>query len=174
MDSHIYGSYHSRFSPQRYPVNWAWSQSPDALAWLLDMSWTNSIVSTRPHCPNTWTCWLKTWQPCSHNRVLVDGGISNPGLLSRVIPVQHIACLAVDGSQSTRVWESEGDRQAMKEDVFRLPHPEAAWRRFLEFDTRLTENILDECHASGIPVCLREIATSQEETAGQVASLLGL
>ena len=175
MDAHIYGSYHSRFNPQRHPVNWAWSHSPDALAWLLDMSWDEFNRFNQAALPEYLDLLaedLATLQP--FDRVLVDGGICNPYLLSRVIPAQNIVCLAVDGSASARVWEAEGDRQAMKEDIFRLPHPEAAWKRFLEFDSRLTVNILEECRGCGIPVCLRESATSQEETARQVAAWLGI
>ncbi|OGO30213.1 MAG: hypothetical protein A2Z16_02990 [Chloroflexi bacterium RBG_16_54_18] len=124
MDARIYGSYHSRFNPQRHPVNWAWSQSPDALAWLLDMSWdefNHFNQAASPEYLDLLAEDLAALQP--HDCVLVDGGISNPGLLSRVIPTQHIVCLAVDGSESAQVWEREADRQAMKEAVFRLPHP---------------------------------------------------
>jgi hypothetical protein len=175
MDAHIYGSYHSRFNPQRHPVNWAWSHSPDALAWLLDMSWDEFNHFNQAASPEYLDLLAEDLAArLPHDRVLVDGGISNPGLLSRVIPVQHIVCLALDGSESALVWEREADRRAMKEAIFRLPHPEAAWQRFLEFDTRLTKNILDECRGCGIPVCLREITISQDETAGQVAALLGL
>ena len=39
MDAHIYGTYHSRFTPERHPVNTAWSTSENGLAWLLSMSW---------------------------------------------------------------------------------------------------------------------------------------
>jgi uridine kinase len=39
MDAHIYGTYHNRFTPERHPVNTAWSSAPDGLAWLLDLSW---------------------------------------------------------------------------------------------------------------------------------------
>jgi len=175
MDAHIYGSYHSRFTPQRHPANWTWSHSPDALAWLLDMSWDEFNRFNQAALPEYLDLLaddLEKLQP--PNGILVDGGFSNPGLLSRVIPVQHIVCLAVDGSESTQVWEGQPERLQMKQAVQRLPRPEAAWQRFLDFDRRLTAGILQECRAGGIPLCLRESSATPQETAARVASLLGL
>jgi hypothetical protein len=39
MDAYIYGGYHGRFTPERHPVNTAWTSAENGLAWLLSMSW---------------------------------------------------------------------------------------------------------------------------------------
>ncbi len=175
MDAHIYGSYHGRFNLQRHPVNWAWSHSPDALAWLLDMSWEEFNLFNQAALPEYLDLLaddLEKLQP--RNGILVDGGISNPGLLARLIPARHMVGLAVNDLSSAQIWEGEPERVEMKQAVQRLPHPEAAWQRFLDFDRRLTEGILQECRACCIPLCLRESSAAPQETAGRVASLLGL
>lgn len=61
----------------------------------------------------------------------------------------------------------------MKEAVYQLPNPEEAWRKFLEFDKRLTHTVLKECRGSGIPIYLRDKGTSVEDLAEQVARGLG-
>ena len=38
MDAHIYGSYHERYTDKKHPVNKAWANAENGLAWLLDMS----------------------------------------------------------------------------------------------------------------------------------------
>lgn len=175
MDAHIYGSFHSRFNPQRHPVNWAWSHSPDALAWLLDMSWDEFNRFNQAALPEYLDLLAEDLEKLPPpDGILVDGGISNPGLLARLIPARHMVGLAVNGLSSAQVWEGEPERVEMKQAVQRLPHPEAAWQRFLEFDRRLTAGILQECRVCGIPLCLREGSATPQEMAGRVASLLGL
>jgi hypothetical protein len=170
MDAHVYGEYHRRFSPQRHPVNTAWATAPDGLAWLLNMSWNDFDSFNRAALPEYLDLLSQDLDALEPDAgVLIDGGISNPGLLARVIPACQIACLSAPEQSSVQVWEEDEERKGMKEAVYQLPDPEEAWHRFLEFDRRLTQTILDECRQSGIPIYLRIRGTSVTELAARVA-----
>jgi hypothetical protein len=62
----------------------------------------------------------------------------------------------------------------MKAAVGALPNPEAAWRKFLEFDQRINATILKECLENEIPVCLRNEGESIEEVAGGISRIMGI
>ncbi len=175
MDAHIYGAYHGRFTPERHPVNRAWSTARDGLAWLLEMSWDefdNFNRAALAEYLDLLTQDLAT--PDSNTSVLIDGGISNPALLAQVIPTRQIVCLAVPGQSSANVWNEPGERSSMKEAIDHLAKPEEAWRTFLEFDDRITQTILQECREHNILVCSRGVAESVAEFAERVALLLGI
>ncbi len=170
MDARIYGEYHRRFDPQRHPVNTAWATAPNGLAWLLAMSWGEFNRFNQAALPEYLDLLSKDLDALEPDvGVLIDGGISNPGLLAQAIPARQIACLAAPGRSSIQVWEGDEERKGMKEAVYQLPNPAQAWHRFLEFDRRLTATLLDECEQSGIPVYVRENTTSVEDLAWRVA-----
>ncbi len=171
MDAHIYGSYHGRFSPTRHPVNTMWSAAPDGLAWLLDLSWDEFDGFNRAALPEYLDLLgedLDEFEPGT--MMLVDGGICNPGLLAQVLPARQIVCLAAPGLSSATIWEQNAERVAMKEALAHLPNPEASWRTFLDFDTRITQTILDECRQSGISIYLRDDTTSVGELARRIVN----
>ena len=175
MDAHIYGSYHGRLSPTRHPVNTAWSAAPDGLAWLLRLSWDQFDSFNRAALPEYLDLLCDDLDEADpSDAMLVDGGLCNPGLLAQVLPACQIACLAAPELSSATIWEQSAERAAMKEVISQLPNPEASWRTFLEFDTRITQTILSECRESGITIYRRDEATSVEELAGHVGRGLGL
>lgn len=172
MDAHIYGTYHHRFSSERHPVNTAWSTSENGLAWLLSLSWEefNSFnQAALPEYLDLLAGDLTDSPPDSP--LLIDGGISNPALLAKVLPFHQIICLAT--KPGVNVWEGV-DRQTMKEAIYQLPNPEEAWRKFLEFDTRITRTIEEECRENRIKICLPRSSALVEDLAKDVACLLGL
>jgi len=175
MDAHIYGEYHGRFSSQKHPVNTAWATANNGLAWLLAMSWDEFNSFNRAALPeylDLLSLDLDALAPGAG--VLVDGGICNPALLAQAIPARQIACLAAPEQSSAQVWEESEERKDMKEAVHQLPNPTAAWCKFLEFDRRLTQTILNESRESGIPIYLRDQTTSVEELAEQLARGFGM
>jgi hypothetical protein len=174
MDAHVYGEYHRRFSPQRHPVNTAWATASNGLAWLLGMSWDEFDSFNRAALPEYLDLLSEDLAALAPGAgVLIDGGICNPALLAQVIPAHQIACLSAPEQSSVQTWEKDEERRDMKEAVYQLPNPTAAWRRFLEFDTRLTQTILDECRGCGIRSYVRGRATSVEELAEWVARGFG-
>jgi hypothetical protein len=172
MDAHIYGTYHNRFSPDRHPVNTAWSTSENGLAWLLSMPWdefNNFNQAALPEYLDLLAGDLAETPPDSP--LLIDGGITNPAMLTKVLPLHQIICLAV--KPGVNVWEGV-DRQAMKEAIFQLPEPERAWHRFLEFNNQINRTIEAECRENNIKICQPRLSASVEDLAKDVARLLGL
>lgn len=172
MDAHIFGSYHSRFTPERHPVNTAWSTSENGLAWLLSMSWdefNNFNQAALPEYLDLLAEDLAGTRPDSP--LLIDGGISNPALIAQVLPIRQIICLSA--LSDVNVWES-ADRQSMKDEIFQLPNPEEAWRRFLEFDDKINHTIEEECLENNIKICKSRSSASVEDLAMDVTRLLGL
>lgn len=178
MDAHIYGTYHSQFTQERHPVNWAWSTSGNPLGWLLDMSWEEFDSFNQAALPeyldllasDLLASDLQAIQPVSG--VLIDGGVCNPAVLAQAIPTRQMICLATAYGWSARLWEESMERQPMKAAVHELPNGEAAWLKFLEFDQRINTTILKECLENEIPVCLRSASDTPEGLAEQVAQLL--
>jgi len=175
MDAHVYGAYHSRFTPERHPANRAWSTARNGLEWLLDMSWDDFDSFNQAALPEYLDLLAEDLDAIKPGGgALIDGGISNPGLIAQVMSASQIICLAVPEQSSAGVWEETDERKAMKEAVYQLPNPEAAWRKFLDFDDRITLTILNECHENNIPVCFRDITASADDLAGRVARLWGI
>ena len=175
MDAHVYGSFHARFTPERHPVNTAWTTSPDGLAWLLGMSWAEFDAFNRGALPEYVDLLREDLLAIAPGaRLLVDGGICNPSLVAQVIPARRIVCLSRPGRSSEEVWTETAERASMKDELGRLANPEDAWSTFLEFDGLITSTILRESEASGITVCARSETESADETATRVAGALEL
>jgi hypothetical protein len=175
MDAHIYGTYHSRFTPERHPVNLAWSKSPDGLVWLLDMSWDEFNQFNQAAIPEYLHLLCEDIDAMSPNaRLLIDGGICNPGILAQAFPASQIVCLAAPGLSSTEIWTETDERKVMQEIIFQLPNPKEAWRKFLEFDEKITHTILKECQESNIAVLSRSTTETVDALTERVANALGL
>ncbi|HRQ39585.1 MAG TPA: hypothetical protein PLD25_16885 [Chloroflexota bacterium] len=175
MDAHIYGVYHGRFTPERHPVNTAWATSPNGLAWLLALSWAEFDAFNQAALPeylDLLAADLAAVDP--ETSLLVDGGICNPAIIAQVISPQQIVGLAAPARPSAEIWQATGERQAMKDFIYQLPNPDEAWRKFLEFDGRITHSILRECQENHIPVCARGDTESVDQFATKVAQTLGI
>ena len=174
MDAHIYGAYHDRFAADRHPVNRTWSDVRDGLEWLLDMSWEefNSFnLAAMPEYLDLLAEDLQATDP--DTGILIDGGISTPGLLSQAFPPQQIVCLAEADAAKAKVW-NRPERSPMKEAIGRLPKPDEAWHKFLDFDQRITESILKECQEHNITICWRGKAETVVELTRRVAEIFGI
>lgn len=175
MDAHIYGAYHGRFTQERHPVNSAWSSARDGLAWLLDMSWDEFNCFNQAALPEYLDLLAEDLEATKPNAsVLIDGGICNPALIAQVISAPQIVCLARPEQSNAEIWNETDERKGMKEVVSLLEKPEEAWRKFLEFDDRITNTILKECQENDIVVCPRGETESVDEFAERVAHVLGI
>lgn len=175
MDAHIYGVYHGRFSQERHPVNKAWSDAQNGLAWLLEMSWDEFDRFNQAALPEYLDLLAKDLEASESSAgLLIDGGICNPALIAQVISSHQIVCLESSEWSSTEIWQETAERQTMKAMVYQLPKPEAAWRKFLEFDSQITHTILKECRENNIAICSRGVSESVDEFAEMVAKALGI
>jgi hypothetical protein len=174
MDEHIYGTYHRRFDPVRHPANSAWAAAPNGLRWLLEMSWQQfdefNHVALVEYL-DLLAADLAPTDPAS--RVLVDGGVCNPAILSRVIPAEQIVCIQGLQLDRAHVWTQDAGRLAMKDAVDALESPQASWATFLDFDARITHAVIRESRDSGIAVHARTESDSADATAAAIVGLLG-
>jgi hypothetical protein len=171
MDAHIYGSYQSRFVPDRHPANDAWSQAPNGLAWLLDMSWAEfnrfhqaALVEYLDLLA------LDLANEAKETPLLIDGGVCHPSLLLEAVPLSHIVCLQAPDQASSDVWAASAERKAMKTVIMQLPNGERAWNRFLEFDQKISDNIAAECASNDIAILARRENESIESFTSRVAA----
>lgn len=172
MDAHIYGDWHARFDPVRHPVNRAWAEAENGLAWLLAMSWAEFDAFNRAALAEYVDLLVEDLAVLPATGLLIDGGICNPALLTQCIPAQRILCLADPNRSSVRLWTDDPVRYTMRGFMDRLPDPEAAWAKFLDFDDRIACTLLQECEVAHIPVILRDASESVAETVARVARLM--
>jgi hypothetical protein len=175
MDAQIYGAYHSRFSQERHPANWAWASAENSLAWMLDMDWEafdSFNQAALAEYLDLLTSDLEAIRP--ETGLVIDGGVCNPAVLAKAMPIQRMVCMAAPYGTSARLWQQSEERSGMKAAIDQLPHPEAAWRKFLEFDQHINATILKECLENEIPVCLRDDTDSVEDLASWVAHMMGI
>ena len=175
MDAHIYGSYHGRFSPQRHPVNTAWSTSDNGLAWLLNKSWDEFNNFNQAALPEYLDLLVEDLEQIDPNEnLMIDGGLCNPALLAQVLPVRQIICLAAPERPSAELWQESDERKMMMEAIYQLPDRDEKWRTFLEFDGRITTTILKECQENNISIITRGAAEKVDVFAQIVANQLGI
>ena len=105
--------------------------------------------------------------------LLIDGGICNPALIAQVLPAKQIVCLAAPERSSAEIWQENDERLMMKDMICQLPNGNEKWRKFLDFDGRITATILRESQENNIAVCRRSAAESVDGFAQSVAQLLG-
>ncbi|HUN23533.1 MAG TPA: hypothetical protein PK299_10425 [Anaerolineales bacterium] len=174
MDERIYGTYHSRFTQEKHPVNTTWSKSHNGLAWLLDMPWDDFNHFNQATIPEYLDLLCEDIISISPaTQLLVDGGICNPTILAKAIPSNQILCLATLGRSSAKIWDETAERKAMQEIIFQLPNSKEAWRKFLEFDGKITHTILKECQESNITIVSRNATETVDELSERVAKVWG-
>ena len=175
MDAQIYGAYHGRFTQERHPVNKIWSTADNGLAFLLDMTWDDFNQFNQTALPEYLDLLAEDLNATDASAsILIDGGISNPGLVAEIISPKNIICLMGPDRSSTEIWEGSDERLAMKEYIYQLPNPEEAWRKFLEFDENINQTILKESLENKISVCSRSVNESVDEFTMRVANKLGI
>jgi len=175
MDAHIYGEYNGRFSQNRHPVNSEWLAAENSLAWLLNMSWEEFNNFNQAALPEYLDLLVEDIEAADPNMpLLIDGGICNPALIAQVMPPHQIVGLARPDRSSAEVWAENDERKMMREMVYQLPNPEAAWHNFLNADSQISKTILKECQKSGIAVCSRDEVVQVAEFADKVAHVLGI
>ncbi len=175
MDAHIYGSYHSRFTEEKHPVNTAWANAENGLAWLLNMTWDEFNSFNQAALPEYLQLLAEDLNKLNTNSpILIDGGISNPALLTEAISPQQISCLARPERASAEIWEESEERRSMKGFIYQLPNPEKAWHNFLEFDKLITATILKEAHEKNITIFSRNEKDSIDEFAKKISQAMHL
>jgi uridine kinase len=157
MDKHIFGEYMERYTKKDHPANKAWFSAKNPLDWALslplkDFSNLNKAVNVE---------YLKLFSEDmaaikSGRIIIVDGGITYPSVLSKVISTKNIVCLRVPIKESKRIWETVESKRSMKEMISKLSNPLKKWQKFLKLNELTTKTILSESEDSGIKVVDRD------------------
>jgi hypothetical protein len=150
MDEAFFGRY--RIDPARHPATTAWFSASEPLDWMLSRSWAEFDALYRAANAETLDLLADDLRGQPDEPMLIDGGITHPSVLAQVISVERIICLERTESVRAREWQTAESRAEMKAAVLALPDGEAMWRRFLEYDRRMTETIRRESRALGIKI----------------------
>jgi hypothetical protein len=175
MDAHVFDDYPQRCTGERHPALSAWFSAPDPFAWMLGLPENDFVDFNRAANAEFLDLLADDLAGTAPDQSLViDGWITHPSLVVQVAPPGQIVCLEIAASTSAKAWEEHPDRRFMKEMVWRLPHPEQAWKRFLHTDALMTRTILDESRANGIRICHRDESTPVSATVAEVVTHLGI
>jgi hypothetical protein len=157
MDQYIFDKYQSRYTKELHPANTAWFTAENSMDWVLSFpTWEAENEFYEAANIEYFHLFAEDMKQQEGDRpILVDGGITNPAALAKVLPVQQILCLKISDRLSTEIWESE-TRSGMREMVFQLPNPDAKWRKFLQTNQLMNQQIAKECKESGIEIFFRE------------------
>lgn len=175
MDAHIFGSYHGRFLPDRHPINSQWAATSNGLAWLMEKSWAEFDAFNKASVPEILDLLaedLANLPP--DDTLLIDGGIVNTAVATQAFPTKQMVCLSRPGRTSEKIWQATPERLGMKAMFDQFSHPEKMWQKFLEFDAKMNQTILQESQAAQIPICIRSESDTVEQLANRVAHTLGL
>ena len=150
MDEAVFGRL--RFDPNRHPATTAWFTAANPLHWMLSLPWPEFDALYRANNAEMLDLLADDLAGRPDEPLLIDGGITHPSVLTQAIPAARIICLERDEAQRASEWDTAPGRAAMKAEVLALPDGEALWRRFLDYDRRLTETLGRESRACGIRV----------------------
>ncbi|MCP4086722.1 MAG: hypothetical protein GY745_16960 [Actinomycetia bacterium] len=174
LDAHIYGDWHSRFTPERHPANHEWTAAPSSLDWLLTMTWSGYDQFQRAALFEYLDLLTQDLERKPAGRVLLDGGLYHPALLAGVLPADRIVCLTRPQRTAGEVWDSSEERRAMRHHMDTLSDPDTAWARFLEIDEHIAVTVAEEATRAGLTLIARGPDDSPENTAEAVARAFSL
>jgi hypothetical protein len=163
MDAAVFGRF--TFDPLRHPATTAWFTAGDPLGWMLSQPWEAFDAHYRAVDAEMLDLLADDLRDRPDEPLLVDGGISHPAVLAQAVPPARIVCLEAPDGFGTHEWETAESRAGMRRDVLALPQGEGMWRRFLDYDRRMTETMGRESREAGI----RVVAWDRETAAHAVA-----
>ena len=169
MDEAVFGRF--RFDPVRHPATTAWFTAGNPLGWMLSLPWPDFDALYRAANAEMLDLLADDLAGQPDAPLLVDGGITHPSLLAQVIPAARIVCLEAPAGFAAREWETAANRAPMKAEILALPDGEAMWRRFLDYDRRMTETIGRESREWGIAVMRWEKGSNVAELSERMEQL---
>ena len=150
MDEAFFGRYH--IDPERHPATTAWFAAENSLGWMLSLPWAEFDALYRASNAEMLDLLAADLAGQPDESLIIDGGITHPSVLARAVPPGRIICLEREEAARAREWETAASRVEMKASVLSLPDGAAMWRRFLEYDRRMTETIGRESRECGLHV----------------------
>jgi len=142
------------------------------LAWMLSLPWAAFDALYRANNAEMLDLLADDLAGRPDAPLLIDGGITHPSVLTQVIPAGRIVCLETDDARRRHEWATAPGRAGMKAEILALPDGEAMWRRFLDYDRRMTETIGRESREWGIAVMRWEKGSNVAELSERMEQLL--
>jgi hypothetical protein len=159
------------YTPERHPASTAWFTAPNPFVWAFSLPWEEFNALNRAANAEYLDLLADELEQQDHDQpLLIEGGITHPTILARVIPTNQIACLEISEENRLSTWENSAERATMKSWVYELPHPEKEWQRFLDLDKEMTQIIVDESRDERIKGIFREKGASVNELANIIAA----
>ena len=174
MDARLYGSWHGRFDAGRHPVNRAWSDASDPLAWQLAMSSAEFLAFHDASTAEAMDLLADELGGNDGGKLLVDGGFGSVAVLARAVPATAIACLALPAAARATVWSGDQGRRGFLEHVAGVDGARNPVDRFLVLDAALAERMEADAVAAEVRVFERPDGEPVGVTAAAVAAYLGL
>lgn len=174
MDEHIYGSYVGRYNQKRHPACSTWFLAPNPLSWVLSLSPGEFDALNKAVQAESLDLFADDVTTECNGPLLVDGGVTHPAMLARVISPDRIVCIETTAAERVGCWETADDRAEMKSWILALSEPQAMWQKFLQFDDMIAHTIGTECRAAGIRTWSRKHRTSVDSLVSAVAEYFGL
>ena len=173
MDEHVFGKYQSRYTDNQHPASRAWFTATNPLEWALSFaSWEENNQFNIAATAEQISLFCEDVKALDKNQaILVDGGITNPAVLAKVLPLEQQFCLKIEDDICDRIWEESKDRKPMREMIFQLPDPHEKWRKFLLTNRQMNQQIEAECKENNIRVFFRDEKTTVDEILKEVSTL---
>jgi len=172
MDEAVFGCF--RFDPVRHPATTAWFTAGNPLAWMLSLPWDEFDALYRAANAEMLDLLDDDLRGRADTPLLIDGGITHPSVLVQVLPPARIVCLEAPEGFAAREWETAAGRAPMRAEILALPDGAALWRRFLDYDRRMTATIGRESRERGIAVVKWGEGNSVQELSERVEGRPGL
>ena len=160
-----------RFDPARHPATTAWFSAANPLHWMLSRPWPEFDALYAAANAEYLDLLADDLAGRPDEPLLIDGGITHPSILTQVIPAARVLCLERDEAQRAGEWHTSPSRTPMRDEILALPDGAALWRRFQEYDRRMTETIGRESRECGIQVLSWAEGDTVERLAGRVSEL---
>ena len=166
MDEAFFGRF--QLDPARHPATTAWFTAQNPLGWMLSLSWEAFDTLYRASNAEMLDLLAADLEGRPDGPLLIDGGVTHPSVLARAVPAERIICLEREEASRVREWEAAATRAEMRAAVLALPDGAAMWRRFLEYDRRMTATIGRESREWGIQQIFVDDAAGIDVTANML------
>ena len=161
MDEAFFGRF--QFDPAHHPATTAWFAAENPLGWMLSLPWAEFNALYRASNAEMLDLLAADLDGRPDEPLLIDGGITHPSVLAQAVPAGRIICLERDETARGQEWETAASRAEMKASVLALPNGATMWRRFLEYDRRMTETIGHESRENGIQTLNWDASVTPDE-----------
>lgn len=150
MDEAFFGRF--LLDPARHPATTAWFTAENPLGWMLSLPWPAFDALYRASNAEMLDLLATDLDGRPDEPLLIDGGVTHPSVLARAVPAERVICLEREEASRAREWEMAASRAEMRAAVLALPDGAAMWRRFLEYDRRMTATIGRESRENGVAI----------------------